>query len=83
MVCPFSCLKPSFGLTTKCILWDGVISTMPNPKWRNRPLYLCLPETGLASYTPGNWMLILVASNDMHVLRWSYSYHGHHAGAPS
>jgi hypothetical protein len=38
------------------------------------PLYLCPPETGWSSCTPGQWVSILVASNHKHGLLWGYYY---------
>jgi hypothetical protein len=44
----------------------GLLAPRPTPSRRTRPLYLYPTEAG--------WLPILVASYDMHRLRWGYSY---------
>jgi hypothetical protein len=58
-----------------CILQAGDWTNTggPLPRATGLPIFISPREPGWPSYTPRNWMLILVAFYDTHELRWGYS----------
>jgi hypothetical protein len=59
------------GFLAPCLTtwWTGFYKSFPSPV----SPYLCPPEAAWPSYTPRQWVPILVAFYDTHGVRWGYS----------
>lgn len=75
LVCPLS-IRPaciSWGFLTRVVLQGEGVSLMPNHRLVDQTSVFMFPETRWSSYTPRNWVSILVTSYDRHGLCWGYS----------